>query len=502
MKIVNFNRRIKESGDWLNTWIDWNKTYCQDLHNKITSLYDYVVYNYPQYLIFNSPNKLHEKDSFVPFASLIDNIKEPRLMAPYEKEVRLVVQNEDIPISQTKSFFFPCLLNYHQGFYNQSQYGDGCLVRDYSTLLYLDLQRKLTDVVSSMCHIWSYDGNDGTWGETKIEIPSSQPNDYIFVGIDLVSSEIEADFTPENTSYLSWSNKTVTFNSIQAQSESWKYFLFYKYTNLEFNCEEIISYILKNNVYYPYKSYVVPANTVFKLEVKNILYLIDFDSTDVLFDAEKDSEDELFDYAILGSSKNSELISAFPYFKHNEKLLVVTKDLEAQYNFPSGYLCLLNKQVTGENNSQNPIKHQWNSYFIAPIGNGGYFDINWLGSDLVANYYANELNNFTNNISINLAQNCRYINPNLDAYKLINYTMDIPNRLVTVESVVSNITDKYGNIWTGQNDIIGQLLYCGERVLADVEINQYHTATSNNKIFYFNTTTKQKISLQPEIWIY
>lgn len=501
MRIVNFNRQIKENGDWLNTWIDWNKTYCQDLHNKITSLYDYVMYNYPQYLIFNSPNKLHEKDSFVSFASLIDNIKEPRLMAPYEKEVSLVVQNEGTPVSQTKSFFLPCLLNYHQGFYNQSQYGDGCLVIDYSDLLYLDLQQKLTNTISSMCHIWSYNGDDDTWGETKIEIPSNQPNDYFFVGIDQVSFQID-NFYPENTPYLSWSNNTVTFNSTQAKSEKWKYFLLYKYANLELNCEETISYIFKNNTYYPYKSYIIPANTVFKLELENILYFIDFDNTSVLFDTEKDSQSKLFNYAILGSGKSTELISDRPFFKCNKKLLVVTKNLQVQYNFPSGYLCLLNKQVIGENNPQNSIKHQWSSYFITPIGNGGYFDINWLGGDLVAEYYANELNNFTNNISINLAQNCRYINPDLIAYKLVDYTMDIPNRLVSVESVTSNIADKYGNIWTGQNDIVGQLLYRGDYVLADVDTNIYHTATNNNKIFYFNTTTKQQISLKPEIWIY
>lgn len=504
MRIVNFNRKTKENGDWLNTWIDWNKTYCQDLHNKITSLYDYIMYNYPQYLVFNSPNKLHEKDAFVSFASLIDNIKEPRLMAPYEKEVSLVVQNEGTSTSQTKSFFLPCLLNYHQGFYNQSQYGDACLVKNYSNLLYLDLQQKLTDTISSMCHIWSWNGDDDSWGELKIEAPSNQPNDYIFVSIDPTSSppQIETSFTAENLPLLSWDNNTVTFNDAQTQGDKWQYFLIYKYTNLEFNCEETLSYVLKNSAYYSYKSYIIPANIIFKLDVNDILYFIDFDSTNILFDAEKDSKSKLLDYAILGSGGSPDLISEIPFFKHNEKLLVVTTDLQVQYNFPSGYLCLLNKQVAGENNAQNLIKHQWENYFIAPIGNGGYFDISWLGSDLVADYYANELNNFTNNISISLAQNCRYINPDLNAYKLVNNNMDIPNRLVTTESVTPNITDKYGNVWAGQSYIVGELLYGGERVLADVKINQYHTAINNNKIFYLNTTATQQISLKPEIWIY
>lgn len=504
MRIVNFNRRIKTEGTWLNTYIDWNKTYCQDLHNKITSLYDYIMYNYPQYLIFNSPNKLHEKDSFVSFTSLIDNIKEPRLMVPYEKEIKLVIQDEDPLISQIKSFFFPCLLNYHQGFYNQSQYGDGCLVKDYSSLLYLDLQQQLTDTVSSMYHMWSYRGDDGTWGELTIETPSNQPDNYMFICFDPFSfdSTVEVYFNIENISYLSWNNNIVTFNDTQAQGERWQYFLFYRHTNLEFNCKETISYIFKDNVYYPYKSYIIPANTVFKLELNDILYFIDFDNTNILFDAEKDSPRKLLDYAILRSSKSIELIPIIPFFKYNRKLLVVTTDLKIQYNFPSGYLCLLNKQVTGENNSQNSIKHQWDSYFIAPIGNGGYFDIEWNHPNLEASYYANKLDGFTNQISVNLALNCRYINPDLEQFKLQTTSVNIPNWFLTTSKQEPYLTDEYNNIWTGQQSLVSRPHFNGEFVFLDIEYDTYSTAERNKKVHYFNATTKQSISLQPQLWLY
>ena len=64
MKIVNFNR--KNGITPLNTFIDWNKQYCEDLNKKITSLYDYVLWNNPEYLIFNAPSALSGEYNFPP----------------------------------------------------------------------------------------------------------------------------------------------------------------------------------------------------------------------------------------------------------------------------------------------------------------------------------------------------------------------------------------------------------------------------------------------------
>jgi hypothetical protein len=108
----------------------WNKTYCQDINNKITSLYDYIIWNYPEYLILNTPTKLHESSSFQSYKSLSNSIEESRLGDhPYEYDVTLVVkENEEATTTtQNRALFIPTRLNYHQGFYNQSNDGDGIL---------------------------------------------------------------------------------------------------------------------------------------------------------------------------------------------------------------------------------------------------------------------------------------------------------------------------------------------------------------------------------------
>ena len=51
MKIVNFN-----SHDKTGTYQAWNKQFLYHLNAQITSLQDYISYNCPEYIIFNSPN--------------------------------------------------------------------------------------------------------------------------------------------------------------------------------------------------------------------------------------------------------------------------------------------------------------------------------------------------------------------------------------------------------------------------------------------------------------
>jgi hypothetical protein len=139
MKIVNFNRGDKkDQSGLLDTYISWNKQYCYDLNRKITSLYDRMMLNYPEYLIFNSPTPLSGRSDFEPYRSLIDSSKEGRLVVPYEQHV-IVKENQT---EEKRSIFFPSRLNFHQGFYNQSKYGDGFLIffegfeDDYSIPIY------------------------------------------------------------------------------------------------------------------------------------------------------------------------------------------------------------------------------------------------------------------------------------------------------------------------------------------------------------------------------
>ena len=95
MIIANLNSH-ENSG----TYVAWTKTILQRINSKITSLQDYMVYNYPEYIIYNSPNRPKPQD-------LTD----------------LGYQYDDS--NSQVSLFFPTKLGWHCGFYNQSDYGDG-----------------------------------------------------------------------------------------------------------------------------------------------------------------------------------------------------------------------------------------------------------------------------------------------------------------------------------------------------------------------------------------
>jgi hypothetical protein len=97
-------------------------------------------------LIFNSPTSLSANSDFVAYKSLYDKNEEPRLVVNYEKVVEFKVNDEGGVISV--SLFFPGKLNYHQGFYNQSEYGDGILCYDeehfYMSLSQLSYEMEYT----------------------------------------------------------------------------------------------------------------------------------------------------------------------------------------------------------------------------------------------------------------------------------------------------------------------------------------------------------------------
>jgi hypothetical protein len=81
------------------------------------------------------------------------------------------------------------------------------------------------------------------------------------------------------------------------------------------------------------------------------------------------------------------------------------------YSFPSGYICILNKQPNDGNNEYNDVKIDIKSYLIAPMGNGGYYNLVFNDNHLHGDYVANKFDSFSNSTIINLAQNCRYIVP-------------------------------------------------------------------------------------------
>jgi hypothetical protein len=101
-----------------------------------------------------------------------------------------------------------------------------------------------------------------------------------------------------------------------------------------------------------------------------------------------------------------------------------------------------------------------------------------------------------------LALNCRYINPDLEQFKLQKTQINIPNWLITKSEQKPYLTDKHSNLWTGQQSLVSRPHFNGELVFLDIEYSTYSTAESNKKVYYLNATTKQIISLQPQLWLY
>lgn len=98
MRIANFNTK--------NTWIAWKKTYIDDLNIKITSLWNHLAYQNPPYIILNS----------VTDSSPVNLDKEGY-------RITVIKANDGSKVN----IYFPTRLQLHQGFYNDSNYGDAVL---------------------------------------------------------------------------------------------------------------------------------------------------------------------------------------------------------------------------------------------------------------------------------------------------------------------------------------------------------------------------------------
>ena len=398
MKIINFNRRDKaDNTGLLDTYIDWNKQYCYDLSRKITSLYDYMMWNYPEYLIFNAPNSLSDLDDFEPYKSLVDVNVEPRLVQPYEKHIQ--IQNATTLTWENKSIFFPSRLNFHQGFYNQSTHGDGYLVE------LSDWQRgdKKCYHVSGFYYLYPIDVDKYRWIKYKIINVSSEEPIYL----------------------------DAAFNTLYGQlRDSLKWVKLNQYTDYDLN---------------------VDVDDKYKLTIKE---------------------------------PNKYLAIELGYYE------------DAPINFPAGYICILNKQPIGENNEQNPIKNNLSNYLIAPMGNGGYYDIWWNNNILQADYKANELNNFSSKLTINLAHNCRYINPSNDDFSFMGQlNVTIQNWYIDTDKVKPQLSDQYNNIWTGQEDLIAQPYFNGEKMFTEIQYDSFGSVIQQQNVHNFNAHVDEPFSL-------
>lgn len=118
MKIANVNHNRKETK---GLWQDWNKSYCYDLNRQINSLYDYITWNYPVYVIFNSPASTSSSQN-IPISKKLTETD-----PPYEVVVNLKTTPSGGSTNESVSLFFPSRLSFHQGFYNESEHGNGYL---------------------------------------------------------------------------------------------------------------------------------------------------------------------------------------------------------------------------------------------------------------------------------------------------------------------------------------------------------------------------------------
>lgn len=522
MRIINFNRRDKiDNTGLLDTYIDWNKQYCYDLSRKITSLYDYMMWNYPEYFIFNAPNSLSGSDDFIPYKSLVDKNEEPRLVQPYEAHVAFNSDDDEPNLS----LFFPSRLNYHQGFYNQSIYGDAILMcwhdDQWASLIktpYYNLANHLflnsgddwnpEDLNTKNYDIYIYDVAEYTDEEYETPISLTAKDLYLrtkTVNIGLNCSDIKVipsgKITITSQSYdtktgdltVNWSNLTPSAPSKASLTISYTQkvgsgdFKWQKKTNTSDLFQQTTGGRL---IYDGYKKCLLIHKT----------HRTQYGQIELIYDEGAIKLITTTDQAIHTVTEDTDgayNVVTYEPGTYNDLVQEEDVDIAPYINFPSGYICILNKQPTGANNEQNPIKNNLSNYLIAPIGNGGYYDIWWNNSVLQANYKANELNNFSSKLTINLAQNCRYINPSNDTFSFTGEKLNvtIPNWYIDNDKVKPQLSDKYKNIWTGQEDLIAQLHFGGEKIFADVQYDSFGSVVKQQNVHNFNAHVDEPFSL-------
>lgn len=355
MKFVNLNHKQN-----LKTFHAWNKQYCHDLNRQINSLYDFINWNNPQYVVFNSPY----------FQNL--NIE----MSKYEKDIVLTINRynqmlrrwDSVIDSVSKTVFMAAKLNFHQGFYNQSNVGDGfiCLPIKYLTT----------------------ENNKPVW-----VVPKNTVLEYVFI---------------ETTN-----NEVFAFGK-----DSW-------------------------------------------------MHVVDL-------------ETEFYDYY----QSTGPLPSGKFYLA---------------YSFPNGYICILNKQPNDGNNEYSDVKVDIKNYLIAPMGNGGYYNLMFNNNHLYGDYVANKFDSFSNSTIINLAQNCRYIVP--DYFSLIrNSEVDISNEHLNQPY----ITDQHSNPWNGYRDMVGMVVHDKtlEKIIFDTYYDTYQMTYKLKRIDHFVINTDEIIPFDHKVLLY
>lgn len=481
MKIVNFNR--KNGITPLNTFIDWNKQYCEDLNKKITSLYDYVLWNNPEYLIFNAPSALSGEYNFEPYRSLVDNTVEPRLMRAYETHI--TIESED-DVTEQKSLFFPSRLNYHQGFYNQSAYGDGLLGSCIKIGEYIEIFGLHSDIATQQQTLWIINSADDEYkfilsrGDFPNIFYRTETSEWLQLTDDKYEDYFNITSAIDGDCFILKEDKTIIGH---------QYLIVFRKSTLTTKNYRMTVYNEESNKLL--SAYVVQDQYYFSNPNITDAYYWDDDSQQWTVCSDNQIVQNLQEYGDNGSYIKTDLSVS--------KICFVTSTMaQFQTNFPAGYICISNRQPIGENSEHNPHKNDLSAYLIAPIGNGGYYEAEWKRRQLWWIYKANELNNFSNKLIINLAQNCRYFNSDINTFAFVNNQPNVTiQNLHTDKGIITpQLTDKYDNIWTGSDDLVGHTYVCGERMFADVEYSSYRSVVKQQDVHAFNVHTNQPFLFQ------
>lgn len=519
MKFVNFNQ-FRRDGTWVNTWKAWNKQYLQPLNAKITSLQDYVVYNCPEYVIFNSP---YNENPI--------NIAEG--LNPLQKDVNYEDVNSN---SGTISLFFPARLSWHQGFYNQSEYGDGVLMYKKEGNWYQSYNH--INMPTIQHYIFKEKGDTVTPTDTRLEnyrlyVLLSSIEESTYSG-QIAPSEFDDSgtgvYVGKRSIFIGASAEDVEILEFEGGGDGWKHnynedtgFLEISKTQAQQRPTGPVSfsfsYNIKSNGWKEIIEIPETAPDIF-IHPKTFeclkyllspLYLIHPSNTDY-YEAigflQYNIEDNTFQIeqvipkGLVYLDKNTNN----PTIKQTSDTVLTTDSLPPNFNqfanFPSGYICILNKQPIGINNEMNSIKQSLDSYLIAPIGNGAYYTLNFFGDNLIAEYTANDLKNFANQVRINLGQNLRYMIKNPVYLMGINSldnkggTFALSNIGIHDNEIIDVITDHSGNLWTGGEEFVAQTV-CSttkEEVFIDVMYNIYTSQLKRNVAHNFNISTTEDIA--------
>ena len=447
MRIFNTNNN--------KTFIAWNNAYITPLHSKITSLYDYILLQYPEYLILNAPTAAVGAGLQPPLASLWDKNTESRLKEQNYYEYEYKYADDDYV-----SLFFCDRLLYRQGFYNQSQYGNGILCGRSSNACYT-LDHQITKTVRSIfipANTVNTYWTKKDWGEYIVFRLNRTDGGYL----QKISSPDNL-ITEEELDYIKITNTTRPSDFLVVFPDAWYdadiddiYFFDEFYLQLQSTWAR--KYCLKQHQVLATKEKPSECKFIF---------------------TNYDTEDETTDQGVC-------------YFlSTSDNAVVKTKASLPTTNFAAGDLCIRIRQQTYEAPTRD-------DFLTMALGLSSYYTMFWTDEKFTASFKSNSKDLFANQINITLSQHSRYINPDTSASKWQRNNSSIPNIVVTSSKEYENhIVDFNGTVWDGHQPLVGQIVsHTGDRIFTDVQYQIGNTSNKNIEIYTITPKNTYNISLK------